>query len=775
LPPWLAVECLAAAVAHLARQPRRVRWVAARRDLRLRALVVDARRSIDDLDLDGLLGALFAFGALRESTAGASDPLLSEAGARDLAELLEARILEELQLGGGGGGGGSAGRKFGPALLSFARLGHRPSGALVAALEAELPRVLFAFSPAGVCQALWGFARVGRDPGSGLLSRLALEGRDRLGGMGAGMIARALFSFGRLGFYPGRQVAAAYAEEFGAKIARASAQDVAHALWGCARVGHGLGRAPAGERPGFLELCAARLAELAGAPGGTECLNPKLVSSALWAFSRYDFHPGEECMAALTAYLESDLGEFELVGQGLVWYALSRIQHQPSPRALATAEVALRARVEGVRVAAAAAASAPAACGDGDEAEVAGGERAGQEAEGGLESEGGRDSPGSAAPATSGGPDLTSAFRSTTFVLFGCAKLALEPPPTLLGTVCGALSEWAPFAEPWDLAVALWSLAVLRVPSHEARELVGVLWAALADSDDLQLGAQGAMMLFHAYVAFSLEQPDVELELNEALVEAGRVEWRRTHLLDDVQGSYLQQDVAASLARLGLPHRFEQLISGELFRTDIYLPDADLAVEVDGPTHFLANCPAEPNGATRLRDRLLRQRGHEVMAVPHFEWASLDGPVAKQTYLRERLEAAGVQVPEAPEALDLAGGFVERVAEAGREADEEERRRRRSSSPARPPLPFADGEEGDDEDAARAPPTPGEIRAALRAAQEAQAGDAEGAMAPLEPPVTLGLEGLAEALWDEDPEADGAGLMGDERFEDLFSEEGDEA
>jgi hypothetical protein len=49
-------------------------------------------------------------------------------------------------------------------------------------------------------------------------------------------------------------------------------------------------------------------------------------------------------------------------------------------------------------------------------------------------------------------------------------------------------------------------------------------------------------------------------------------------------------------------------------------------------------------------------------------------------------------------------------------------------------------------------------------------------MAPLEPPVTLGLEGLAEALWDEDPEADGAGLMGDERFEDLFSEEeGDEA
>ena len=761
LPPWLVVECLAAAVAHLARQPRRVRWLAARRDLRLRALLAAARRSVDDLDLDGLLGALFAFGALRESTGGASDPLLSEAGARDLAQLLEERILEELELQGARG---AAGRKFGPALLSFARLGHRPGGALVAALEAELPRVLFAFSPAGVCQALWGFARVGRDPGSGLLSRLALEGRDRLGGMSAGMIARALFSFGRLGFYPGRQVAAAYVEEFGSKISQASAQDVAHALWGCARVGHGLGRAPAGERPGFLELCAARLAQLAGAPGGAGCLNPKLVSSALWAFSRYDFHPGEECMAALTAYLESDLGEFELVGQGLVWYALSRIQHQPGPRALAAAEAALRAKVGEVWEAAAAAAGGASS----------GGEGAWRGPEEVLpEGEPGRDSPGTAARAASVGPDLTSAFRSTTFVLFGCAKLALDPPDALLGTVCGALSEWAPLAEPWDLAVALWSLAVLRVPSPEARALVGELWAALAESDDLQLGAQGAMMLFHAYVAFSLEQPDVELELNEALVEAGRVEWRRAHLLDDVQGSYLQRDVAVALERLGLPHRFEQLISGELFRTDIFLPEASLAVEVDGPTHFLANRPTEPNGATRLRDRLLRQRGHEVMAVPHFEWAALDGPAAKQAYLRERLAAAGVQVPEAPEPLDLAGGFAERVAEAGREADEEQRRRRRSSSPARPPPPFADGEERDDEGAALAPPTPGEIRAALRAAEEAQAADGEGAELP---PVTLGLEGLAEALWDEDPEADGAGLMGDERFEDLFSEEeGDEA
>jgi len=785
LPPWLAVECLAAAAAHLARQPTPVRRMAARRDLRLRGLVSTVRRSVDDLDLDGLLGALFAFASLQESAGGGEKAPLSAASVTgddpmDLARILEERILEELELSGRGGragGLGSAGRKLGPALLSFARMGHRPSDALVASIEAELPRVLFSFSPGGVCQALWGFARIGRDPGGSLVSRLALEGRDRLGGMSAGMIARALFSFGRLGFYPGRQVAAAYVEEFGAKIANASAQDVAHALWGCARVSHGLSRAGPGTAPGFLEICASRLEELAGGKGtggrsgasrvGGD-LNPKLVSSSLWAFSRYDFHPGDECMAVLLGFLEENFAEFDLVGQGLVWYALARLQHQPGQRAVAAAEEALRVRAAEVR--------AVIGSTEGGEVAVEGAdEPAGWLDEGVTLVTEHAEARGSRASDT----DLASAFRSATFVLFGCAKLALEPPPGLLGAACDALEEWAPAAEPWDLSVALWSLAVLQAPSPQARTLVERLWAAMAESgEDLQLGAQGAMMLFHAYVAFSLEQPDVDLELNEALVEAGRVEWRRAHLLDDAQGSYLQQDVASALARMGLPHRFEQLISGELFRTDIFLPDSNLALEVDGPTHFLANHPGEPNGATRLRDRLLRQRGHEVVSVPHFEWECLEGPGPKEAYLKNKLVAAGVELPETPSALELSGGFAERVAEAGREADNQARASVRGA--ARPVSrgqspQFPGDEDGVDDAKSGSAPTPGEIRAALRAAREAEAAAASAGadvVASENPaPPTLGLEDLAEALWEEDPGADGAGLLGDETFDDLFSEE----
>ncbi|KAG1677152.1 hypothetical protein FOA52_000958 [Chlamydomonas sp. UWO 241] len=59
---------------------------------------------------------------------------------------------------------------------------------------------------------------------------------------------------------------------------------------------------------------------------------------------------------------------------------------------------------------------------------------------------------------------------------------------------------------------------------------------------------------------------------------------------------------------------------------------AELAVEVDGPYHFLSNAPTVPNGATRLRSRLLEARGWHVVSVPVKEW---------YLYLAKGQQAAG--------------------------------------------------------------------------------------------------------------------------------------
>ena len=70
-----------------------------------------------------------------------------------------------------------------------------------------------------------------------------------------------------------------------------------------------------------------------------------------------------------------------------------------------------------------------------------------------------------------------------------------------------------------------------------------------------------------------------------------------------------------------------------------------VAVEVDGPWHFLLNKPKEVDGTTALRNRqlwrTLRAEGGRLLCVPHWEWTALKGKVQEVAYLRAQvLEAA---------------------------------------------------------------------------------------------------------------------------------------
>ena len=57
---------------------------------------------------------------------------------------------------------------------------------------------------------------------------------------------------------------------------------------------------------------------------------------------------------------------------------------------------------------------------------------------------------------------------------------------------------------------------------------------------------------------------------------------------------------------MGVSHRYEQAIAGQLFRTDICLLNRPVAVEVDGPSHYLRNRAlprVEVDAATTLKRR----------------------------------------------------------------------------------------------------------------------------------------------------------------------------
>ena len=54
------------------------------------------------------------------------------------------------------------------------------------------------------------------------------------------------------------------------------------------------------------------------------------------------------------------------------------------------------------------------------------------------------------------------------------------------------------------------------------------------------------------------------------------------------------------------------------------------------PTHFVGRAP---NGATRLKRRLLAARGLRVVSVPHYEWDFLTD-AQQDAYLSAKLSAA---------------------------------------------------------------------------------------------------------------------------------------
>ena len=73
-----------------------------------------------------------------------------------------------------------------------------------------------------------------------------------------------------------------------------------------------------------------------------------------------------------------------------------------------------------------------------------------------------------------------------------------------------------------------------------------------------------------------------------------------------------------------------------------------VAVEVDGPSHFVAVAGKmgeggwRVNGSTRLKRRLLAGLGWEVLSVPFFEWNVLRSKAAKEAYARALLQDVGV-------------------------------------------------------------------------------------------------------------------------------------
>ena len=110
--------------------------------------------------------------------------------------------------------------------------------------------------------------------------------------------------------------------------------------------------------------------------------------------------------------------------------------------------------------------------------------------------------------------------------------------------------------------------------------------------------------------------------------------------------SAMQQQVSKALQQLlgwRVPPKQEVLTDDRNFSVDIVAVTAAgvrLAVEVDGPTHFVnVGGRWEVEGPTQYRNRALTARGYTVISIPWREWAQMKGAQQQQQqYLLDKLK-----------------------------------------------------------------------------------------------------------------------------------------
>ncbi|EJK61674.1 hypothetical protein THAOC_17795 [Thalassiosira oceanica] len=177
------------------------------------------------------------------------------------------------------------------------------------------------------------------------------------------------------------------------------------------------------------------------------------------------------------------------------------------------------------------------------------------------------------------------------------------------------------------LANIAWAYSVANVASEDLFNEGYVGAFALNEKD---FSAEGLVQLHQ----WQLWQQEIEsgIELPQSLQE----KCRKAFTSASYSESILQNGVVRELKAVGLDVD-EEVLLGSGYRVDalVNVGDRGVAIEVDGPSHFIHR---RPTGSATLKHRQVATLDCiEVVSVPYWEWDGLKNSVMKQHYLHEKL------------------------------------------------------------------------------------------------------------------------------------------
>ncbi len=193
-----------------------------------------------------------------------------------------------------------------------------------------------------------------------------------------------------------------------------------------------------------------------------------------------------------------------------------------------------------------------------------------------------------------------------------------------------ALSTFPPGqSSPQSVSNIAWSYAVMRPFMLLAGNMISIgenktdqtilqwIWDAVA-ANLPQMDKNSLSQLHQLLMTCQLDGTPLPPKIDTSVVSAGRRAFQ-DHAEALQMVSTLQNDVAKTLKHMGYEIKEEIIDDKTGYSLDIYIPDDDVVVEVDGPTHYCHNSK-QPLGRTVLKHRHLRNNGYAVVKVPYFSW-----------------------------------------------------------------------------------------------------------------------------------------------------------
>jgi hypothetical protein len=206
------------------------------------------------------------------------------------------------------------------------------------------------------------------------------------------------------------------------------------------------------------------------------------------------------------------------------------------------------------------------------------------------------------------------------------------------------------------LVTALWASATLfTLRDVEHPSCYAAVWDRVCCLQASDFSDESLHMLFHVHLMhnFSSSGGSVKVAYPDWLMVEARDAWMR-NVRDGTTVSSSHQALASIIGELGIRHEVERMTGDGYFSIDIYLPEYDVAVEFDGPSHYYYSSASSSSrdaskmlrtAKTELRDCLLAKQCAKVVTVPYFAFDECNTPEKRRAYVREKLaKEAGVKV-----------------------------------------------------------------------------------------------------------------------------------